>query len=70
LAIPATLEALRQADIAALARAACREADANYPVPMYMTQADCEQLLRQLLPLPIRSKPGGQTSAPQAGTQE
>ncbi len=63
LAIPATLEALRQADIPALARAACREADANYPVPMYMTQTDCEQLLRQLLVTPSAVKPGGKTPA-------
>jgi alcohol dehydrogenase len=63
LAIPSTLEALRQADIPALARAACREADANYPVPMYMTQADCEQLLRQLLATPSAAKPGGKTPA-------
>lgn len=63
LAIPATLEALRQADIPALAQAACREADANYPVPMYMTQADCEQLLRQLLVTPSAAKPAGKTTA-------
>ncbi|WP_296668891.1 iron-containing alcohol dehydrogenase [Rhodoferax sp.] len=63
LAIPATLEALRQADIPELARAACREADANYPVPMYLTQADCEQLLRQLLVTPSAAKPGGKTTA-------
>lgn len=63
LAIPSTLEALRQADIPALARAACREADANYPVPMYMTQADCEQLLSQLLETPSAAKPGGKTPA-------
>ncbi len=63
LAIPSTLEALRQADIPELARAACREADANYPVPMYMTQADCEQLLRQLLATPSAAKPGGKTPA-------
>jgi len=48
--IPRTLEALREADIPALARAACREADANYPVPRVMLQADCEALLRKVLP--------------------
>ncbi|MBK9444325.1 MAG: iron-containing alcohol dehydrogenase [Comamonadaceae bacterium] len=52
LGIPATLAALREADIPALARAACREADANYPVPLYMTQAICEQVIRQVLPQP------------------
>ena len=50
--IPQTLEALREADIPALARAACREADGNYPVPRVMLQADCEALLRKVLPVP------------------
>jgi alcohol dehydrogenase len=48
--IPRTLEALREADIPTLAAAACREADANYPVPRVMLQADCEALLRKVLP--------------------
>ncbi|MGZ9031891.1 MAG: iron-containing alcohol dehydrogenase [Burkholderiaceae bacterium] len=50
--IPGTLESLREADIAALANAACHEADVNYPVPRVMLQADCEALLRKVLPLP------------------
>jgi alcohol dehydrogenase class IV len=50
--IPRTLEALREADIPALAKAACHEADANYPVPRVMLQADCEALLRKVLPVP------------------
>ena len=49
LGIPATLDALRDEDVPALARAACREADANYPVPLYMTQAICEAVIRQVL---------------------
>jgi alcohol dehydrogenase class IV len=49
--IPRTLEALREADIPALAKAACHEADANYPVPRVMLQADCEGLLRKVLPV-------------------
>ncbi|MBK1686160.1 alcohol dehydrogenase class IV [Rubrivivax gelatinosus] len=48
--IPATVDALRAADIPKLAQAACREADANYPVPRVMTQGDCEAILRSLLP--------------------
>ena len=51
LGIPATLAALREADIPALARAACREADANYPVPLYMSEAVCQQVMRQVLPV-------------------
>jgi len=50
--IPRTLEALREADIPALAKAACQEADANYPVPRVMLHADCEALLRKVLPVP------------------
>jgi alcohol dehydrogenase class IV len=52
LGIPAHLPALREEDIPALAAAACREADFNYPVPRRMTQADAEDLLRGLLPAP------------------
>ncbi len=50
LGIPRHLDALREADIPALAKAACREADTNYPVPRYMSEETCEDLLRQLLP--------------------
>lgn len=52
MAIPPVLEALREKDIAALARAACWEADTNYPVPRTMSQAECETLLRAVLPKP------------------
>lgn len=48
--IPRTLAALREVDIPALARAACWEADTNYPVPRQMSQDDCQALLRGLLP--------------------
>lgn len=56
LGIPTTLDALREKDIPALAQAACREADANYPVPLYMSQADCEAVIRQVLPTSPKSK--------------
>ena len=49
LGIPSHLEALRAKDIPALARAACREADLNYPVPRYMSQQECEQVIRSVL---------------------
>ncbi len=52
MAIPQVLEALREKDIAALAKAACWEADTNYPVPRTMSQAECEALLRAVLPKP------------------
>ncbi len=63
LGIPATLSALVDADIPALARAACREADANYPVPLYMTQADCEAVIRQVLPQQPAAKATGRRRA-------
>ena len=50
LAIPSFLAALKKADIPQLAEAACREAHTGYPVPRYMTQAQCEELIRQVLP--------------------
>ncbi len=56
LGIPRTLAALRQQDIAALARAACREADTSYPVPRYMSQADCEAVIGQVLPAQAPAK--------------
>ena len=66
LGIPRLLAALREQDIAGLAAAACWEADAHYPVPRRMTQADCEALLREVLPpKPAgRRKLGKSTSKP------
>lgn len=49
LGIPTHLDALREADIPALAKAACWEADTNYPVPRYMSPETCERLLRKVL---------------------
>ncbi|HEY5308898.1 MAG TPA: iron-containing alcohol dehydrogenase [Casimicrobiaceae bacterium] len=50
LGIPLHLDALRAEDIPALAKAACWEADTNYPVPRYMSPKICEGILRQILP--------------------
>jgi len=50
LGIPGHLDALRAEDIPELAKAACWEADTNYPVPRYMSPATCAKLLRQILP--------------------
>jgi alcohol dehydrogenase len=50
LGIPEHLEALRDADVPSLAKAALHEAHTGYPVPRYMNRAQCEQLIRQLLP--------------------
>ncbi len=50
LGIPTYLEALKESDIPALAKAACHEAHTGYPVPRYMSQEVCEDLIRQALP--------------------
>jgi hypothetical protein len=50
LGIPTHLAALKEADIPALARAACHEAHTGYPVPRYMSQAQCEAIIRKVLP--------------------
>ena len=52
LGIPRRLDALRDDDVDALAQAACREADLNYPVPRVMGLDDCAALLRAVLPPP------------------
>ena len=49
LGIPQHLDALRAEDIPALAKAACWEADTNYPVPRYMSPETCEKLIGQML---------------------
>lgn len=50
LGIPLYLDTLQEADIPALAKAACHEAHTGYPVPKYMSQKQCEALIRQVLP--------------------
>jgi alcohol dehydrogenase class IV len=47
--IPPTLSALRESDIAPIARQALAESHLNYPVPRYMNQAQCEGLLRRMM---------------------
>jgi len=66
LGIPSHLAALRAKDIPALARDACWEADTNYPVPRRMTQADCEALLRAVLPPRGPGTPQPRKKAPAA----
>ena len=55
LGIPRHLEALREEDIPALAKAACAEGN-TYPVPRYMTQEECEALIRRVLPPKVAAK--------------
>ncbi len=47
--IPPTLEALVDADVSAIAAQAVGEAHLNYPVPRYMSQPQCEAMLRQMI---------------------
>ena len=60
LGIPAQVDALREEDIPALAKAACWEADTNYPVPRYMSPDTCAGILRAVLPAtPAPRAPAG-----------
>ena len=54
LGIPLYLDKLQEADIPAIAKAACHEAHTGYPVPKYMTQKQCEALVRQVLPPAVK----------------
>jgi len=49
--IQTDLPELKESDIPELAKRAVREAYSNYPVPKLMTRAQCESLLKQLLPV-------------------
>jgi alcohol dehydrogenase class IV len=48
--IPSFLKDLKEEDIPDIAKAACWEAHTGYPVPRYMTQEACEEVIRQALP--------------------
>ncbi len=48
--IPRTLEALKLSDIPAIAKQALAEANMNYPVPRYMTETECGELIGRMLP--------------------
>lgn len=47
--IPVTLDDLSPGDITAIATRALAEAHANYPVPRYMSQQDCEGLIGRMV---------------------
>ncbi|MBO6754237.1 MAG: iron-containing alcohol dehydrogenase, partial [Spongiibacter sp.] len=47
--IPSQLDSLQEADISAIAADAVKEG-ASYPVPVLMSRAECQDILRQLLP--------------------
>jgi alcohol dehydrogenase class IV len=65
--IPTVCEALQAKDIPLLAKAACLEAETGYPVPRYMSQKQCEGLLRALLPpLALAAPPAKKAAAKKA----
>ncbi|MDO8283380.1 MAG: iron-containing alcohol dehydrogenase [Rhodoferax sp.] len=65
LGIPTFLAALKESDIPALAKAACHEAHTGYPVPRYMSQQECEDLIRKALPPKVApAKPAPTKAAP------
>jgi alcohol dehydrogenase len=70
LGIPLYLEALKEADIPALARAACKEAHTGYPVPRYMTQGECEDMIRRVLPPKAATKTAVKKSTKTTGAKK
>jgi len=66
LGIPTCLDALKEADIPALAKAACWEAHTGYPVPRYMSQDVCEDLIRKALPKKERADAPAEKKLPRA----
>ncbi len=68
LGIPLYLDKLQEADIPALAKAACHEAHTGYPVPKYMTQKQCEALIRLVLPPAAQAAPPAKKAAGKKAT--
>jgi alcohol dehydrogenase len=67
LGIPTCWQALKEADIPALAKAACHEAHTGYPVPRYMTQEGCEGIIRQAA---AAGRPGARPRPDQAAPRK
>ena len=68
-AFPPRWRALKESDIPALARAARHEAHTGYPVPRYMSQQECEDLIRRVLPPPrlrLKKRAAVRKAAPKA----
>jgi alcohol dehydrogenase class IV len=70
LGIPLYLDALKESDIPALARAACKEAHTGYPVPRYMTQSECEGMIRGVLPPKVATKAAVKKSTKTTGAKK
>jgi alcohol dehydrogenase class IV len=70
LGIPLYLDTLKEADIPALAKAACKEAHTGYPVPRYMTQGECEDMIRGVLPPKVAKKAAVKKSTKTTGAKK
>ncbi len=70
LGIPLYLDTLKEADIPALAKAACKEAHTGYPVPRYMTQGECEDMIRGVLPPKVAIKAAVKKSTKTTGAKK
>lgn len=55
LGIPATLGCIKGDDIKALAKSALKEAHYLYPVPKYLTQIECENLIKMLVSIILKT---------------
>ncbi len=67
--IPTTLATLREKDIPSLAAAALHEAHTGYPVPRYMSQDECETMIRGVLPAEPAAAPAGKQAAKPSAKQ-
>jgi len=50
MSMPTTIKELKESDIPLIAKRALAEAHPDYPVPTFMCQSECEDLIRKLLP--------------------
>ena len=67
--IPTTLATLREKDIPSLAAAALHEAHTGYPVPRYMSQDECETMIRGVLPAEPAAAPAAKKAATPAAAK-
>lgn len=60
--IASHLDSIEREDIGAIARQACAEAFLNYPVPKYMTEHECAELVGRIAPPQPQPQPESQPS--------
>jgi alcohol dehydrogenase class IV len=64
--IPLTIEQISDADISEIVRRALAEAHGTYPVPKYMSTADCTTIVRRAAGLAIVAAPDNRANATEA----